>query len=291
MTTAQERSSDTCYRHPTRQSFILCQRCGRTICPECQTQAAVGVQCPDCIAEARRTASPQVRRAQRSNSTAMRMLRPGGTLPVVTWSIVAICVVVALAQLIGGALVTNSLVYWAPITFEQPWRLVTSMFAHSQISITSPTSVLHILFNMYALILIGPILEHLLGRGRFLALYLLAGFGGSVAVAVLSPLTPVLGASGAIFGLFGAYFVVMRKIGGNPTQVLIVIGINLVIGFLLPNVSWQAHVGGLIVGAGVAAIYMATRHRSRAWIRRGALVGITVVLGVVLVIAVMAIRA
>lgn len=289
MTDATERSSDTCYRHPTRQSYILCQRCGRTICPECQTQAAVGVQCPDCIAEARR-ASPQVRRAQRSNSRMGRMLRPGGTLPVVTWSIVAICVVVALVQLVGGPAVTNALVFWTPLTFAEPWRIVTSMFAHAPISLLSPTSVLHILFNMYALVLIGPILEHLLGRGRFLALYLLAGFGGSVAVAILSPMTPVLGASGAIFGLFGAYFVVMRRLGGNPTQVLVVIGINLVIGFLLPGVSWQAHVGGLVVGAGVAAIYMATRNRNRAWVRRAALAGITIVLAVVLVAAVTALR-
>ncbi len=220
----------------------------------------------------------------------MRMLRPGGTTPIVTWSIVAICVVVALAQLIGGAVVTNSLVFWAPITFEQPWRLLTSMFAHSQISITSPTSVLHILFNMYALILLGPVLEQLLGRGRFVALYLLSGLGGSVAVALLSPMTPVLGASGAIFGLFGAYFVVARTLGGNQRQLLIVIGINLVIGFILPGISWQAHVGGLIVGAAVAAIYMATRHRSRAWIRRAALIGIALALFGMLAVAVAAIR-
>ena len=286
MTDATARSSATCYRHPDRQIYILCQRCGRTICPECQTQAAVGVQCPDCIAEARR-ATPQIRKAQRSNSRLGRLLRPGGTAPVVTWSIVAICVVVALVQLIGGSAVTNALVYWPPLTFEQPWRLLTSMFAHSPISLTSPTSLLHIAFNMYALILIGPILEHLLGRGRFIALYLLAGLGGSVAVAILAPQVPVLGASGAIFGLFGAYFVVMRKIGGNPTQVLVVIGINLVIGFLLPGISWQAHVGGLIVGAGVAALYMATRHRSKAWVRRIALAGIAVALIVVLSLAVL----
>jgi len=289
VTDTSERSSDTCYRHPTRQSYILCQRCGRTICPECQTPAAVGVQCPNCIADARR-ANPQVRRAQRSNSRLGRMLRPGGSTPVVTWSIVAICLVVAVVQFIGGSAVTNALVFWTPLTFSEPWRLVTSMFAHSPISLLSPTSVLHILFNMYALVLIGPILEHLLGRARFLALYLLAGFGGSVAVAILAPLVPVLGASGAIFGLFGAYFVVMRRLGGNPTQVLVVIGINLVIGFLLPGISWQAHVGGLIVGAGVAAIYMATRHRNRAWVRRAAIAGIAVVLAAALVLAVTALR-
>lgn len=287
MTGAAERSADTCYRHPGRQSFILCQRCGRTICPECQTQAPVGVQCPECVAEARK-ASPDVRRAQRSNSALGRVLRPGGTTPVVTWAIAGACAVVALLQLVLGWWFTALVVYVPELTFAQPWRLVTSMFAHAPISLASPTSALHILFNMYALLLIGPILEQLLGRGRYLALYLLAGLGGSAAVAVLAPSMIVLGASGAIFGLFSAYFVVMRGIGRNPTQILIVIGINLVIGFLLPNVSWQAHVGGLLVGAAVAGLYMATRHRSRVWMRRAGLAGIAIVLLVVLAVAVLA---
>ncbi len=284
-----ERSADTCYRHPGRQSYILCQRCGRTICPECQTQAPVGVQCPDCIAEARRAAGPQVRRAQRADSGIGRILRPGGSTPVVTWTIVGICVVVALLQMVLGSWFTAIMAYFPPWTFKIPWTIVTSMFAHAPISITSPTSVLHILFNMYALLLIGPMLEKLLGRGRFLALYLLAGFGGSVAVAVLAPMSAVLGASGAIFGLFGAYFVLMRGLGGNPTQVLIVIAINLVIGFFVSGISWQAHVGGLVVGAGVAGLYLATRHRSRTWVRRIGLAGIAVLLAVILVIAVRAI--
>lgn len=286
MSEAAGRSSDTCYRHPDRQSFVLCQRCGRTVCPACQTPAPVGVQCPDCIREARRAATPQVRRAQRSNSAVVRLLRPGGTLPVATWSIVAVNVVVYLLQLLFGSSFTLALVFWAPIAASEPWRVVTSAFAHSPVSLSSPTAILHILFNMYALVLIGPILEHLLGRARFLALYLLAAYGGVVAVAVLAPETAVLGASGAIFGLFGAYFVVMRGLGGNPTQVLVVIGINLMIGFLVPNISWQAHVGGIIVGAGVAALYMATRRRDRAWLRRLGLAAIAIVLTAVLVVAV-----
>ena len=285
MTDAAERSSDTCYRHPDRQSFILCQRCGRTICPECQTPAAVGVQCPECIRDARRAASPQVRRAQRSDSRLGRILRPGGTLPLVTWTIVAINVVVYLLQFLLGDRFTTALVFWAPLTASEPWRVVTSMFAHSPFSLSSPSSILHILLNMYALVLIGPMLEHLLGRARFLALYLLAGYGGAVAVALLAPMTAVLGASGAIFGLFGAYFVLMRGLGGNPTQVLVVIALNLGIGFLVPGISWQAHVGGLVVGAGVAALYLVTRRRDRAWVRRAGLAGIAVALTAILAVA------
>ena len=99
----------------------------------------------------------------------------------------------------------------------------------------------------------------MLGRARFIALYLVSGLGGSVAVLWLSPATPVLGASGAIFGLMGAFFVIQRRLGGNNLQILIVIGINLVSGFILPGVSWQAHVGGVVTGALVALIFLRTR--------------------------------
>jgi len=98
-------------------------------------------------------------------------------------------------------------------------------------------------------------------------------------------MTAVLGASGAIFGLFGAYFVLMRGLGGNPTQVLVVIALNLGIGFLVPGISWQAHVGGLVVGAGVAALYLVTRRRDRAWVRRAGLAGIAVALTAILAVA------
>ena len=108
----------------------------------------------------------------------------------------------------------------------------------------------HVGLNMLALWMIGRSLEPLLGRGRFLTLYLLSALGGSVAVALLSFTTPVVGASGAIFGLFGALIVIGRHIGANIAGIAIILGINLVIGFIPGfNVSWQAHVGGLVVGA------------------------------------------
>ncbi len=247
MTSAADSSHNSCYRHPNRQSYILCQRCGRTICTDCQTQAAVGVHCPECVREGRAS-------LPRRKPAIVTAFRANSNRPVVTYSLIALCVLVYLLQVFVGSAVTQALIYYPPFTYAQPWRMITSMFAHS------PSSILHVLFNMYSLFVFGPILERLLGRGRFLALYMISGFGGSVAVLWLAPSTAVLGASGAIFGLLGAFFVIQRRLGGNNMQLLILIGINLVIGFLPGfNISWQAHVGGLIAGCAVAFVYVRTR--------------------------------
>ena len=257
MTSLPGTAANFCYRHPGRQSFILCQRCGRTICPECQTQAAVGVICPECMREQRQNA-PRTKSAVRTRLGRLR----GPDQPVVTYSIIALTLVIFLLQLIPGLGVTNALlyagVYSYPGSFE-PWRMVTSVFVHST------GFIFHVLLNMYTLWIFGQILERMLGRGRFLALYLLSGLAGSLGVLFLaSPLTPVVGASGAIFGLMGAFLVIQRKLGGNATQLLILVGINLVIGFLPGlNVAWQAHVGGLIGGAVIGLIFVQTRQRSK----------------------------
>jgi membrane associated rhomboid family serine protease len=235
-----------CYRHPDRQSFVLCQRCGRTICGACQTPAAVGFHCPECMKEARQS-------APRRKPAVVTAFRRTSTVPVVTWSIIALCVVIYILQLVTGGVVTDALFYHPLLTEIQPWRMLTSLFVHSQYSF------LHILFNMYSLLIFGPILERALGRWRFLALYLLSGLGGSVAVLLIAPTIGVLGASGAIFGLLGAFFVIQRKLGGNSLQLVIVIGLNLVIGFVVPQIAWQAHVGGLVVGGIVAFVFLRTR--------------------------------
>jgi len=240
-------SDNVCYRHQDRQSFVLCQRCGRTVCPDCQTQAAVGVHCPECVREGRQA-------APRTRPAVVRAFRRGGSTAVVTYSILGLCIGIYLLQIIPGSGVTSALLYFPPLTYTEPWRMITALFVHSQ------NSIFHILFNMYALFLFGPLLEGLLGRSRFLALYLLSGFGGSVAVLLLAPMSAVVGASGAIFGLFGAFFVIQRKLGGNSVQLFVVIGLNFAIGFLPgTNISWQAHLGGVIVGALVGLIYLATR--------------------------------
>lgn len=260
-----------CYRHPDRQSFVLCQRCGRTICAECQTPAAVGVHCPECMRESRQSA-PRTKPAL--VTSVRRLAQPGA--PIVTYTIMALCVIVFAAEAVTGQLVgsgspiVSALLYYPPYTSIEPWRMLTSLFVHG--------SILHILFNMYSLFILGPELERLVGRWRFVALFLLSGLGGSVAVLLSSPASPVIGASGAIFGLFGAYFVIARHLGGNSRQLIIVIVINLVIGFIVPNIAWQAHVGGLLIGALVAFVLVRTRDRQKRGIQLPLLAGVLALL-------------
>ena len=239
-------SDNFCYRHPDRQSFILCQRCGRTVCPQCSTQAAVGVHCPECVKEAKANAPKR----KPVNIRMARSLRTTDA-PVITYGIIAICVVVFAAQLVLGNALDYWLVYFAPYTFVEPWRLLTSLFAHG--------SPLHLLSNMFSMFIIGRMLEPALGRARFIALFLLSGLGGATAVALISPGITVLGASGAIFGMLGALFVLIRRFGGNATQIVILVVLNLAIGFIVPGLAWQAHIGGLLVGAAVTAVFVRTR--------------------------------
>lgn len=261
MTSAPSSSANYCYRHPDRQSFILCQRCGRTICPQCQTQAAVGVHCPECVREARAS-------APRTQWSPLARLR--GDQPWVTWSIMALCVVIYILQILPGSTVTRDLAYLAglPYAASEPWRMITYAFVHS------PGSLVHIGLNMLSLFFIGPMLEQGIGRVRYLALYLVSAIGGAVAVLLLNPGGSVVGASGAIFGLLGAVFIIQRKLGGNTTQLLVIIGLNLAIGFLPgTNISWQGHVGGLVAGAAVAFVYLRTRKASQRTLQIG-LVGL-----------------
>jgi membrane associated rhomboid family serine protease len=271
MTSLPDSPDNYCYRHPNRQSFVLCQRCGRTICPECQVQAAVGVHCVECARRDRQESAP-VYRAARRRSAARRLTGPEA--PVMTYAIIAVCVLVYVLQLIPGLGVTGALLY-SPIYTSglpgapfEPWRMITTMFVHSPFSISAPWSILHILLNMYTLFIFGPILERMVGRWRFLALYLVAGFGGSVAVDLLAdPTSAVVGASGAIFGLMGAFFIINRHLGGNSAQILVLVGLNLAMGFFLTGISWQAHVGGLVAGGLVALVYVRTKRRDQRWLQ------------------------
>jgi membrane associated rhomboid family serine protease len=174
------------------------------------------------------------------------------TTPYVTFTIIGLCITVYAIELLAGQNKFISDFGNAPAAIainNEYYRLVTSMFLHA--------SILHILFNMYILYVFGPTLERLLGHVRFATLYLLAGLGGSVASFWFSlPIGVSVGASGAIFGLMGAMVVVGSKMKINITQVVALIAINLVLGFAIPNVDWRAHVGGLITGAAVAALYV-----------------------------------
>jgi membrane associated rhomboid family serine protease len=153
-----------------------------------------------------------------------------------------------------GYLFTNSMFYAPLFTPWEPWRMITAGFVHDW------TGPLHILLNSYAIYIFGRQLEPMLGGMRYLVLYVTSIFGGSVAILWLSaPNVPVVGASGAFFGLMGAFFVVIRSLGGNAVQLLVLILINLSLGFFVSGISWQGHLGGLIAGAAMAAIYTDTR--------------------------------
>lgn len=275
MSDAAPERTNFCYRHPDRQSYILCQRCGRTICPDCQTQAPVGVICPECMREQRASAP----RTTPAVLTRVRSAASRGA-PVVTYALIGITLAVFVLQLVPGLALTPRLwyagVYSIPGNFE-PWRMLTSVFVHST------ALIFHVLLNMYTLWIFGQLLEGLLGRGRFLALYLIAGLGGAVGVLWLGdPGTAVVGASGAIFGLMGAFLVIQRRRGGDTTQLFVLLAINLVIGFVPGfNISWQAHLGGLVVGALVGLVYVETRKRSQQGLQLwllGALIAALVVL-------------
>ncbi|WAH99413.1 rhomboid family intramembrane serine protease [Arthrobacter sp. MMS18-M83] len=247
---AAEPSADipVCPRHPDRPSYVRCQRCGRPACPECQRAAAVGFQCIDCVNEIKRS-TPAPR------STYGGAISTGR--PLATYVIIGLCALVYVLQwLIPGNVVEDQLAFASVYATPQfgafePWRMLTSAFVHSQ------GFVLHIALNMYMLWIFGQVLEPVLGRIRFLAVYLLSAVGGSVGFLLLTPMLPptgVEGASGAIFGLFGALLVVQSRRGGDTRQLSILIAINGAIGFLVPGIAWQAHLGGLVTGGLSAAV-------------------------------------
>ncbi|WP_442544228.1 rhomboid family intramembrane serine protease [Arthrobacter sp. KN11-1C] len=245
---AAEPSADipVCPRHPDRPSYVRCQRCGRPACPECQRAAAVGFQCVDCVNEMKRS-TPAVRSAYGGAVATGR--------PLVTYVLIGLCALVYVLQwVIPGDVVENQLFFASGYATPQsgafePWRMLTSAFVHSQ------GFVLHIVLNMYMLWIIGQVLEPVLGRIRFLAVYVLSAIGGSVGFLLLTPVpgSAVEGASGAIFGLFGALLVIQSRRGGDTRQLWILIVINGVIGFVVPGIAWQAHLGGLITGGLCAA--------------------------------------
>lgn len=259
----------TCFRHPDRETYVSCTRCDRPICPDCMRDAAVGFHCVECVREGTRT-TPAPRTVF------------GGRLAVggrVTWTIIGINVVMFILQQ-TVPLVTFQL-SMVPIAVAQGewYRLITSAFLHA------PGSITHILLNMWALFILGPQLESTLGRLRFVALYLLSALGGSVlAYLVAPPGVAGIGASGAIFGLFGATFVVARRLRLDTRWIVVLLGINLVITFLVPNIDWRAHVGGLVTGVVLALAYAYAPRGSRTLFHAGAAAGILVLFAVLLAI-------
>lgn len=233
-----------CYRHPDRETGLSCSECGRPICYECMTPAPVGLRCPE------HSGRPQG--VQRATRPVQRAVTGVGARRVnaVTLALIAINVGVVAAEFAsaGNASFTNNWIFYHGVLFGPYvgrgdwWRLVTSMFLHA--------NFLHIAVNMYSLYFAGTILEQVIGRWRFLLLYMASGIAGSAGALVWSPTTPSLGASGAIFGILGALYILERNrhisTGGQIAGLIV---INLIITFALSSyISVGAHVGGLIGG-------------------------------------------
>lgn len=239
----------TCYRHPGRETYVRCVRCDRPICGECQHAASVGFQCPDDVA------------AGRSSQRQPRTLAGGRVVAgtgQVTSALVAVLVAVFLLQLVAGPRVELRLgLQPLAVAAGEQYRLVTAAFLHG--------GLLHLAFNALALLSLGPQLEAALGRLRFAALYGLAALGGSVASYVFSdPRILGVGASGAIYGVFGGLLVLARRLRYDMRGLAVLLGLNLALGFLVPSIDWRAHLGGLAVGAALtAALVAAPRDRRR----------------------------
>ncbi|NYJ20991.1 rhomboid family intramembrane serine protease [Glaciibacter psychrotolerans] len=202
----------------------------------------------------------------------------GDGTPVVTYSIIGVTFFVFLLQLIPPLGVTSALqyagLYSYPFAFE-PWRMVTTALVHQVGGFP-----FHVLLNMYTLWIFGSMLERMLGRGLYISLYLMGAVAGSLGVLFLAdPRIPVVGASGAIFAVIGAFLVIHQRLGNNMTQLIVLMGINLVIGFIPSfGISWQAHVGGLIGGAIFGLIVVQTRKRHQKKLQTGLLVALGAVL-------------
>lgn len=250
----------TCYRHPDRETYVRCQRCERPICPDCMREASVGHQCIECVREG----NQGIRQAK----TAF-----GGhalATPRVTWTLLIVNVLAYAVEFLRPDEVIGRFAMWSYGVYQgEWWRLITSAFLHAP-----PPSLWHIVFNMWALYAIGPELERRLGSGRFAALYLLSALGGSVAIYFFG--TSAVGASGAIYGLFGALFVVARKLGYDARGVLWLIGINVVLTFVVPGISWQGHLGGLVTGTVVAVAFAYAPAKNRNTIQLAAVLAILV---------------
>ncbi|GHH70340.1 rhomboid family intramembrane serine protease [Streptomyces sulfonofaciens] len=283
-------SAPTCYRHPDRETGVRCSRCDRPICPECMVSAAVGFQCPACVSSGSGTGHGPA--AGRPRTIA------GGAVAsdphLITKILIGINIAVFIAISLDDSLVDRLVLIgsWPPRSVFPPgvpyhateglaagqwYRLVTSMFAHQEIW--------HIGFNMLSLWWLGGPLEAALGRARYLALYLVAGLAGGVLTYLLaSPTEASLGASGAIYGLFGATAVLVRRLRYDMRPVIALLVINLIFTFSMSGIAWQAHIGGLVAGVPLAYAMVHAPRARRALVQWGACAVVLLVEVVVLVV-------
>jgi membrane associated rhomboid family serine protease len=250
-----------CYRHPDRETGLSCSECGRPICTECMTPAAVGLRCPDHAGSARKIRRPAFVVPQR------RIGRLGGsTFAPVTRALIAVNVLIYLITAVqgsglnspGGSLFAKMLLFGPAVKNGDWWRLITAAFLHA--------NLIHLGFNMFALWVIGAPVEHFLGRARFLGLYFAAGLAGSAGALLQAPYSPTVGASGAIFGILGALLILEYQATGRLAgQAMTLIAINLVFSFSFAGISWGGHVGGLIGGILVTLGFARVRRGDAAY--------------------------
>lgn len=256
-----------CYRHPDRESGVRCSRCGRPICPSCMISAPVGFQCPDCV-----KAAP-----------AVRTLRSLHRDPYATWALLAVNVALFLPSLSGGAsllsrrgnpLADDFALFGPDVAAGEWWQLVSSGFLHY--------GLMHLAFNMFALYLLGTMLESSLGWARFFGIYVAGLLAGSFGALLLSFDARTAGASGAVYGLMGAAFLLQRRSGVDPMQSGIggLLLVNLLFTFTIPGISIGGHVGGLaggaLAGLAVAALDDARKPRWLGVVACAAIVAVAV---------------
>lgn len=274
----------TCYRHPDRETGVACSNCERPICTDCMTPTPVGMRCPECAKQ--RT---QVR-------TAAAVRTAGSYAAPVTKALIAVNVAAYLGELatgsgglngVGGTIVNEGALLGigivdgqlAGVDQGQYWRLITGGFLHG--------SIIHIAFNMYILWFLGNLLEPAIGSVRFTVLYFTALLAGSFGALLLEPNNFTVGASGAVFGLMGAAFLESRVRGMEALQgqIGMLILLNLVLSFVLNNISVGGHIGGLVGGALAAlALQYGDRMRQPAFGLVGcALIAVVAVAGAIAV--------
>jgi membrane associated rhomboid family serine protease len=228
----------TCYRHPNRETGVSCSSCGRPICPDCMTPTPVGMRCPEC--------ARQRTRVTRGVGEASLLHSAPATFVLIALNVALFLAEIATASggfgVEGSSLVRN-LGLFGPLVAEGEWyRLFTGAFLHA--------SFFHILFNMVALFFLGRLLEPSIGTPRFLGVYAAALCGGAFGALLLSPSSLTIGASGAIFGIFGAAFVIARGRGFDAvaSSIGIILLLNLAFSFGSARISLGGHLGGLVAG-------------------------------------------
>lgn len=259
-----------CYRHADREAYISCQRCERLICPDCMRDASVGFQCPECVAEGSKSV-----RAPRTVVGGAISMRAGA----VSMALLGLNVVVFLLQKLTEGNV-NSVFQWGAmqgfaVAGGDYWRLLTAAFLH--------VGILHIAFNMYALYLFGPFVERALGTTRFVIAYLTMAISSSVFVYWLTdPQVATIGASGAVFGLFGLALVLLVRLRQDVRGLLVLLALNAFIS-LQGNISWQGHLGGFVTGVllGAALAYAPRERRTAVHVAAFGLTWLFIVVAVV----------